>query len=194
MTQATLVRRTLTDFFRDAVQGACRAHAIEPTEHVEFYLVNLLERFAHPQPGWDSRPLALDYLESFHSAPSDRYAKLKHVADTALFLSGMFMEHLEQGLVSTDYYMSIGRLAYLHLGDSASSQTAANLPLFREMAVRFPDFVRVLSEISFTQLFPGDRHTVRIYTRWLRTRGRQDTEWLLRHGIVPVDPGRASHH
>jgi len=66
--------------------------------------------------------------------------------------------------------------------------------VFAEIAARFPDFVRVLSEISFAELFPGDLRTVRVYTRWLRTRGRQDAEWLLRQGLIPYDPGVKSRH
>lgn len=180
-----LEQRTLTDFFRETVQRAFRRQAVESSEQTEFYLVNLLERFANPHRSWDSRPLALEYLESFHSPAPCRYAKLKHVGDTALFLSGIFMENLERRLASTDYYISLGRLAYHQLGAPAGRPPTGTGPLFQEMADRFPDLVRVLTEISFSDLFPSDRQTVRIYTRWLRTRGRQDAEWLLRHGLIP---------
>jgi hypothetical protein len=54
--------------------------------------------------------------------------------------------------------------------------------------------VRVLAEISFAELFRGEEGTVRIYTRWLHTRGRRDAEWLLRRGIVPVEPGGRTQH
>ena len=114
MTQP-LIRRTLTEFFRDLLQGALRSQEVEPSENAEYYLVALLERFAHPEQKWDARPLALEYLESFHSPTPFRFAKLKHVGDTALFLSGIFMERLERQLVSTDYYTSLGRVAYGHL-------------------------------------------------------------------------------
>ncbi len=52
----------------------------------------------------------------------------------------------------------------------------------------------VLAEINFAQRFRSDAHLVRIYTRRLRARGWQDAQWLLRHGIVPVDPGFKSRH
>jgi hypothetical protein len=194
MTQPRLIRRSLTDFFRELLRGAMRTHEVESSEPTEHYLVTLLERFAKPPPGWDSRPLALDYLESAHTAHADRVAKLKHVGDTALFLSGVFMEHLERRTVSTSYYMSLGRIAYHQLAGLAPSDRASRADVFAEIAAHFPDFVRVLSEISFAELFPNDGQTVRIYTRWLRTRGLQDAQWLLRHGIVPFDPGIKSRH
>ncbi len=194
MSHPRLIRRSLADFFRDLVRGAMRTHEVESSEPAEHYLVTLLERFAKPAPGWDSRPLALEYLESLHTPRADRCAKLKHVGDTALFLSGVFMEHLERRLVSTEYYIALGRIAYHQLAGLVPSDTAARADVFAEIAARFPDFVRVLSEISFAELFPGNAQTVRVYTRWLRTRGRRDAEWLLRQGIVPFDPGLRSRH
>lgn len=194
MTELQLVRRSLAEFFRELVRGAMRTHEVESSETAEHYLVALLERFAKPAPGWDSRPLALDYLESMHTAPADRCAKLKHVGDTSLFMSGVFMEHLERKTVSTSYYMALGRIAYHQLAAMTPADTATRGDVFAEIAARFPDFVRVLSEISFADLFPGDEQTVRIYTRWLHTRGRRDAQWLLRRGIVPFDPGVKSRH
>jgi hypothetical protein len=191
MTETRLIRGTLTEFFRDLVRSAMNSQEVESSEYTEFYLVNLLERFARPAPGWDSRPLALDYLESFHSPPPHRLAKLKHVGDTALFLAGVFMDRLEREIVSTDYYMALGQTAYGHLADIGRERRDS---VFGEMADRFPEFVRVLAEISWEQIFPGETHTVRIYTRWLRTRGKRDAEWLLRHGLVPFDAGSRSRH
>ncbi len=188
MTHSKLIRHTLTEFFRDLLRGAMRTHEVKSSEHAEFYLVNLLEHFAHPEADWGTRPLALEYLESFHSPTPHRYAKLKRVGDTALFVAGVFMEHLERQLVSADYYMSLGQIAYRHLA-AISGEPVARGAVFAEIADRFPDFVRVLAEISLAQLFPGDAQLVRIYTRWLRTRGKQDAQWLLRYGITPVDPG-----
>jgi hypothetical protein len=194
MSQPRLIRRSLADFFRDLVRGAMRTHEVESSEPAEHYLVSLLERFAKPAPGWDSRPLALEYLESFDTPRPHRCAKLKHVGDTALFLSGVFMEHLERRAVSTSYYMSLGRIAYHQLAGLSPTDKPPRGDVFAEIAARFPDFVRVLSEISFAELFPGDAQTVRIYTRWLHTRGLHDAQWLLRQGIVPFDPGVKSRH
>jgi hypothetical protein len=189
-----LIRRSLTEFFRDLLRGALQTHEVTPTESTEHYLVSLLERFAKPEPGWNTRPLALDYLESFHSPPPHRRAKLKHVGDTALFVSGVFMDSLERSIVSTDYYMALGRVAYHQLAGLAAGESPPRGNVFAEIAAGFPDFVRVLSEVSVVDLFPGDAQMVRIYTRWLRTRGRRDAQWLLRCGIVPIDPGVKSRH
>jgi len=186
--ETTLLRHSLGEFFRTLVQSAMRAQEVETSEHTEHYLVRLLERFAHPDPGWNERPLALDYLESFHHDRPTRLAKLRRVGDTALFLSGVFMEHLERQLVSADYYINLGRVAYGHLSANTGN-VATDTDVFGEMSSRFPELAAVLGEIGFQQIARSDRELVRVYTRWLHTRSRRDAQWLVRRGVLPVDPG-----
>jgi hypothetical protein len=189
-----LVERNLTEFFRDLLQNAMRTQEVASSQDTEFYLVKLLEGFAHPEGDWFERPLALEYLEAFHAPAAHRYGKLKRVGDTSLFLAGLFMESLHGKLVSSDYYSDLGRTAYHQLAQF--SQDSGPLPgdLFQELAERFPDFVRVLAEISFQDLFPGDVHTLRLYTRWLYTRGEHDARRLMREGLIPyVAPRRSTH-
>jgi hypothetical protein len=171
-----------------------QSQAVHSSEHTEFYLVKLLEGFARTERDWFDRPLALDYLESFHSPLAHRYGKLKRVGDTALFVSGLFMESLHRKLVSSDYYMQLGRTAYTHLADLSGAVGAERADLFSELADRFADFVRVLAEISFESLFRGDVHTLRVYTRWMYTRSERDLQWLLRHGIIPYAPPSRGRH
>jgi len=188
------MERNLTEFFREMLQRAMRSQSVESSAETEFYLVKLLEGFAHPERGWFDRPLALDYLESFHSPPPHRYGKLKHVGDTALFVSGIFVESLHRQLVSSDYYMQLGSTAYQQLAALSNGLGTVRGDLFGELAERFTDFVRVLAEISFAELFPGDRHMLRIYTRWMYTRSERDARWLRRHGIIPYAPPDKRRH
>ena len=194
MTSSALVQRNLTEFFRELLQTAMRTQAVRSSEETEFYLVRLLETFAHAERGWFDRPLALDYLESFHSPLPHRYGKLKRVADTALFVSGLFMESLHRQLVSSDYYMQLGCTAYAHLSTLSTGPGAGPRDLFAELAERFPDFVRVLAEISFRDLFRGDEHMLRIYTRWMYTHSERDARWLRRHGMIPYMPPNRRQH
>lgn len=192
MSHSSLLRRNLTEFFREMLQNAMRSQDVRTTEDAEFYLVKLLEGVAHPVRRWDDRPLALDYLESFHSPPAHRFGKLKHVGDTALIMAGLFMEAVHRKLVSSDYYATLGRTAYRHLASLGGGALRANV--FSELADRFPDLVRVLAEISFQELFPGDERALRIYTRWLYTRSEQDARWLIQKGMIPVQPPKGKGH
>ena len=189
-----VVQRNLTEFFRDLLQSAMRSESVQSSEETEFYLVKLLERFARAEREWFERPLALEYLESFHSPVTHRAGKLRHVADTSLFVSGIFMESIHRQLVSADYYTQLGRTAYEHLSRLSSDVRALPGDSFAELADGFPDFVRVLTAISFEQLFPGDSRKLRVYTRWLYTRGEQDARWLLKHGVTPYAPSAPRRH
>ena len=187
----TLLNHNLTEFFRELVQSAMTAQDVRSTEESEFYLVCLLERFAKPEPDWFDRPLALDYLESFRSSAGARRAKLKRVADTSLFLTGMFMETLDRTLVGPRYYVDLGRQAYGHLAADAALPDAWP---FAELSESFEKFVQVLSDISFREIFPGDSHLVRAYRRWLLTHSERDRAWLAARGLVPVRGNEGVKH
>lgn len=192
--QSRLVQRNLTEFFRELLQSAMRAQAVNSSEEVEFYLVKLLEQLARPPRQLDDRPLALDYLESFHVPLPHRYGKLKHVGDTALSMAGLFIEALQRKLVTSDYYSTLGRTAYVHLarlGDMAGPHRGE---LFAELADRFSEFVRVLAEISFRDLFPGDARALRVYARWMYNRSQQDEAWLTRQGLLSGGSSKGRTH
>src|SRR5438876_7452541 len=183
----------LTALFHDMVRAAMAAQQVASSEWTEFYLVQLLEAFARPACGdLLDPPLAVDYLEAFHLPAVKRYEKLKRVADTALFITGIFMESLERSLVGPDYYAALGRNAYARL--SAQPPRASLAELFGELAGRFPEFVRVLAEISAQELFRRQEDTVRLYKRWLHTRGRREADLLLRRGTIPFAPPSNQRH
>ncbi len=193
MSTSRLEIGSLTLLFRQLVRTAMAAQQVESSETTEFYLVQLLEGFARPgRGGLLDRPLALDYLEAFHLPASQRYEKLKRVADTALFITGIFVDSLERSLVGPDYYTSLGRNAYARL--SAQPPRASLAELFGELAGRFPAFVRVLTEISAQELFRRQEDTVRLYKRWLHTRGRREADLLVRRGIIPFAPPSTQRH
>jgi hypothetical protein len=188
-----LATGNLTAFFRDLVRGAMATQQVESSETTEFYLVQLLETFARPErPDLLDPPLALDYLEAFRLPARQRYEKLKRVADTALFITGVFVDSLERSLVGPEYYASLGRNAYARL--SAQPPRAGLATLFGELAGRFPEFVRVLTEISASELFRREQDVVHIYKRWLQTRGARDANLLLRRGIIPFAPAKHLRH
>jgi hypothetical protein len=188
-----LVRKNATDFFRGLLRDALSEQRVEASEDAEFYLVKLLEGFIRADQSAFNRPLALDYLEALEGGPPVRYRKLKHVGDTALFVAGIFLESLERKLVGADYYTSLGGLAYHHLATTSGTPLGTAVTgLFTEMSVRFPDFVRVLSQMSLQELFRSDQDTLRIYRRWLATRGARDAQVLVRRGLIPVAPRRTT--
>ena len=188
-----LAQSTLTALFHDLVRAAMTAQRVESSETTEFYLVHLLEAFVRPgRRDLLDPPLALDYLEAFHLPTLQRYGKLKRVADTALFITGVFVDSLERSLVGPEYYTALGRNAYARL--SSQPPRAGLATLFGELAGRFPEFVRVLTEISAQELFRREEDTLRLYKRWLHTRGQREADLLVRRGIIPFAPPHTQRH
>lgn len=185
-----LVQQNPTAFFRDRLREAFIEQRVEPSEAAEAYLVWLLDRFARGGDDLLDGPLALAYLESRGNAPAARFTRLKQVGDTALFVTGLFLESVEATSVGVDYYVSIGGTAYRELSRLIAPASRDPVDLFTELSVRFADFVRVLGEIDLQSGSGGDRDTVAIYRRWLATRGGRDAERLLRRGIIPFVPSR----
>ena len=180
---------TLTSLFRDLVRGAMAELKVASSETTEFYLVGLLEAFTRPGRGdLLDPPLALDYLESFNLPAAQRYGKLRRVADTALFVSGMFADSLDRTATGPRYYASLGRTAYAHLSSGGGPQAQALSPSFQELAGRFPDFVGVLAEISEQELFRREQDTLRLYRRWLAHGGAREASLLVRRGVIPGKP------
>ncbi len=187
-----LATDTLTALFHDLVCSAMATQQVQSSELTQFYLVQLLEGFVRPGRNLLDPPLAVDYLEAVHLPAPQRYEKLKRVADTALFITGVFVESLERSLVGPDYYAALGRNAYARL--SSNPPKAALASLFGELAGRFPEFVRVLTEISAQELFRREQDTLRLYKRWLHTRGRLEADLLVRRGIIPFAPQSQRRH
>src|SRR5207247_9550262 len=104
MSHSTLETGSLTALFHQLVRAAMAVQQVESSETTEFYLVQLLEGYARPGRELLDRPLALDYLEAFHLPASQRYEKLKRVADTARFISGSFVRRREGSLGRPDDY------------------------------------------------------------------------------------------
>ena len=60
--------------------------------------------------------------------------------------------------------------------------------------VFFPRIVRVLAEISDGELFRRQQDTLRLYKRWLHTRGEREADLLMRRGLIPVAPPQRFRH
>ena len=183
---------TLTGLFQRLVRSATKAQRIPMSEQTECYLVQMLAAFVRPPQGdLLDPPLGVEYLTALNLPAAQRFARLRRVADTALYLTGLFLEHLENTLVGGQYYATLGRSAYARL--SADEPHADLAEAFADLSRRFNAFVRVLGEISDSELFTSDRDTLRLYRRWLLTRGPREAELLVRRGVIPFAPGTTRH-
>ena len=180
----------LEGFFHEQVSDARQSLGIELTDHLEYYLVNLLCDFSHrasaPVPG--DEPLALLYKRALEAEMLERISLLKDLGDLSLYVSGFFEEYIERSLVDINYYMSMGGNAYKSLGDLMGRQRSGRsvADVYRELADRFEHLVNVLNRVSDSsrERSNGDAELVKLYERWLETGDPRLHKQLLEKGLV----------
>lgn len=174
----------LPQTFHRLVSGAMRSEGVPSSEATEHYLVQLLLAFVRPAQGdLLDPPLGPTLVAALQLPRPQRTDHLRRVGDTTLFLTGLFVERLERTLVGPRYYVALGRAAYSHLSHDCGDHPFAHS--YAELAARFPDFVRVLSVVAERHLFGRDGDLLRLYQRWLTTRGARDAAALVRRGVIP---------
>ena len=180
----------LEGFFHEQVSDARQSLGIELTDHLEYYLVNLLCDFSHrasgPVPG--DEPLALLYKRALEAEVLERISLLKDLGDLSLYVSGFFVEYVERSLVDINYYISMGGNAYHSLGDLMGRQRSGRsvADVYRELADRFEQLVDVLNRVSDSsrERSDGDAGLVKLYERWLETGDPKLHKQLLEKGLV----------
>ncbi len=178
------------EFFRELVRDASAARHAEPCEESEHYLVQLLAMRLRSGDPFPDEPLAMQLLTGLSGTTPQSFTDLRAVGDTALFVTGLFLQRVEAMLVSPSYFVDLGRIAYQRIAELGAGPMRR---LYSGLVNDFPELVEILDEIAHRHLFGGDGDTLRTYRRWLATRGPRETAELLRRGIIPGEPTN-SHH
>ena len=183
---AKLVSEPVTSVLYDLIREAVASQRIEASDDVQFYLTNLLGTFARIDADRFSHALGPELLNTANLDPAHRYLKLKELADTTLFLSGVFLDYVEAQMAATDYYFDIGSSAYLHLGQLGERGADVISSTYTELGRRFEEFVCVLSSIADSELFASNERALGLYERWLDAGTVRDARRLIALGIIPA--------
>lgn len=181
--------------FREQIASVGARRGIRIDEPVEFYLVDLLARFASASAeeapeeaaGEGRRPLAFLLKAALEAPPARRIQILRYLGDFALYVAGFFGDSLSRSLADVDYYIAMGGRAYRSVGDAVGGLGGrAHLrDLYEELGGRFGQWVDVLDEVAEGAVRRSDRDLLRTYERYLQTGGERLRERLALRGIVP---------
>jgi hypothetical protein len=191
MAEDLVCRQSPIEFFKGQLDKAMQHQKVATSAFTEFYLANLLAgslrgALPAPEPGYDETPLALLYVRAMESSRFDRARLLRMLGDGALFVSGFFADSLERKVVDQAYYRALGGQAYARLSRE-DGWMEYEPSVFAELAQRFGEFSDVLAEVSEnSRLTKGDRSTLELYERWIRTGSRRAAALLAERGITPV--------
>ncbi len=125
------------------VSEAEAATQLALNENTESYLVFLLQRFSQT-PQLAESPVALDFLESMSTFGKKQIEKLIIVGDKSLLLCGLFPGIAQKHNVNLDYYVGMGKAAYLSVSELQSKQQAE---LFFDLSLNFPNLQAILQAI-----------------------------------------------
>jgi hypothetical protein len=190
-----LETRGLMEYFKSAVEDATQRLGVQISDHTEYYIVNLLFRYADARTlsneptGTRAGTFAELYLKSQGETEGKRALILKYIGDTTLFLTGCFSDCFQKSLVDIDYYATLGRTSYRDLLDLEASRSVTWKleDVFDELSKKYMQLMDVLAEVAATDGPQKAADLLRVYDRWVRTRSKRD-EALLRHmGVIPID-------
>jgi len=137
------LQRTSTALWHKLVCDAQNATDIQLEQELESYLVFLLMRFTN-RPTTLSNIMALDYIHCQTSSDSDRQEKLRNVGDQCLLFSGLFPKIAERRQVKINYYIDLGKGAYLNLSDVMRHSLA---DVYAQLSASFEPLMDILQAI-----------------------------------------------
>lgn len=184
---------TPLEYFREQVMAALQRQKVEASAFTEYYLVDLLARWAEGRatraadPGTDAMPLSMLYLRALNAASRERARLLRAMGDTALFVSGFFPESVVDRVGDLRFYHRLGGDAYRRLSREPDDHGAFTPDVFSELAARFQEFADVLTLVSEASRSSSPASVLRLYERWMQTGSRLAAERLAREGVVPID-------
>ena len=180
-------------YFREQVVAAMQRQKVETSAFTEYYLVDLLARWAEGRanraadPGTDAMPLSMLYLRALSAAARERARLLRAMGDTALFVSGFFPESVVGRVGDLRFYRRLGGDAYRRLSREPDDHGAFTPDVFSELAARFQEFADVLTLVSEASRSSSPASVLRLYEHWMQTGSRLAAERLAREGLVPID-------
>ncbi len=185
---------SLPEFFRERISSSLHHLHVEASPDAEYYLVSLLTTFAQSESFFEKnekgimteKPLALTLSEALAATPDGKIPLLKKMGDVALYVSGFFADSFLKKVVSADYYIHMGEVAYASVSQLLARKTSHNLKeLYDELATNFPRFSDVLSDVAATTNLHSDKNILKIYERWLQTGSERAKNILMDKGLIP---------
>ena len=185
--------KTVLSYFQNLIAVAAFNQNFQMDESLRFYLANLLSTYLRtenlypPYIKSSDEPLAIILKKASEAEKRTKYKLLKHVGDISLYTAGFFSDSLNRKAVGIDYYVSIGRVAYDTLAYDLITATIFPVPneVFIKLSKNFPNYVKLLNEVSERTAVTSNSDIIKLYERWLRTGCERVAKILRKLGIYP---------
>lgn len=157
----------------------------EPERCVADYVASVVVHFADHDRAWriavhddaSYDTLAAMLADASHGDPKRTFLVRQHLANYALWLSGLFPDHVtlrkwRRGGPDLSYYDEMGRQGFLMAAEHGMAGSTGLRPVFARAAEEFPLIRQALNRVSDRLLFPGMHSPERLMrqvsdeTRW----------------------------
>lgn len=135
-----LLQHSEVESWQALIQESSKAVGIFLPEELESYLVFLLMRFIK-MPELAASVLALDYLEAQQQLSASKREYLHNLADKCLLYAGFYPDRASKKQVSVDYFVKLGRTAYLDLSDLTEQHMSK---LYQHLSEEFISLMEIL--------------------------------------------------
>lgn len=184
---------SVAEYFGCVVDDALRSRNVQVSPAASQYVVGILCDFARPNEAAESAfstPLTFQLRDALEAPFAERFRRLRALGDGVLYAVGFFGGHIELRGIDRRYVMHVGSSAYTNAAAMlhVPGQTE-RFDVLQELAVKFGEFVDVLTEVAEGALAKGardERGLVRLYERWLRTGSARIAEELGARGLIPT--------
>lgn len=184
---------SVSDYFGSVVDDALRLRNVQASAAASQYVVGVLCDFARPSDEADSpfsQPLTLQLRNALEAPFAERFRRLRALGDGVLYAVGFFGGHIELRGLDRRYVMQVGSSAYQNAAAMLHTPGGTGkFDVLEELAIKFGEFVDVLTEVAEGALAKGardERGIVKLYERWLKTGSSRIAEELGARGIIPT--------
>ena len=125
--------------WQDVIKDAEDQCAIRLATEIESYLVWLLHRYT-TKPDMVRKVVATAFLEALQLQERERTASLQLVGDHCLLYTGLFPHAQQRRLVKINYFVALGRAAYMGMSNQKND-------LYDALSVQFVPLMDVLQSI-----------------------------------------------
>lgn len=181
----------LGSYFRAVLDTALQRRRVRAAPETAAYVTDLLVTYAaRPAAGFLDRPIVHILDEALSQPEATRGHALQTVGDGALYLSGVFAEHVEHAQGTTGFYVRIGAFAYREAAALVREEAGTEPVALVELGEQFPRFVDVLAEVAESQALGAvTRSLVQLYDRVKNGASERAAEELARRGAFTVRGG-----
>lgn len=181
----------LGGYFRSLLRAAMERQRVRASPETADYVAGVMVTYAaRPAAEFLDRPIVIILEEALAKPGSARGMALRHVGDGALYLSGLFGDHVERAQGTTSFYVHVGGFAYREAAALARSEAGTDPVALTELAEQFPRFVDVLAEVAESQsLGAVTRSIVQLYDQWKNADSQRAIHEMARRGAFPTKGG-----